>query len=45
MTLYLEYKGYCLPEESVLLIAKQAQSRDPEAYPEPTRYIPARGLS
>lgn len=39
-----EYEGYYIPKGSVVHIIEQALSYDPEVYPEPERYNPARWL-
>jgi len=39
-----EYEGYYIPKGSVVHIIEQALSHDPEIYPEPTKYNPARWL-
>lgn len=39
-----EYDGYYIPKGSVVHIIEQALSYDPELYPEPEKYNPARWL-
>ncbi|KAK5102518.1 hypothetical protein LTR70_000376 [Exophiala xenobiotica] len=39
-----DYEGYHIPKGSVVHIIEQALSHDPEIYPEPTKYNPARWL-
>lgn len=39
-----EYDGYYIPKGSVVHIIEQALSYDPEVYPEPEKYNPARWL-
>lgn len=39
-----EYEGYYIPKGSVVHIIEQALSYDPELYPDPTKYNPARWL-